>query len=225
MTIFVTATDTDVGKTVACAWLMLHLDANKHLSVPNSKNIYVPKAYYWKPIQSGLEIRDRDEVQRITEFPENRFLPSTYELTQPLSPHEAARRDNTIITMKDFTLPIYGSEYKDNLVIEGAGGVMVPLNKHQFVIDLIIQLNLPTILVCRSGLGTINHTLLSLEAMRKRNINIAGIIIIGEKSPHNRKALEEYGQVQVIAEINYLSIIDRDSLYAIKPEINLQDIL
>ncbi len=88
MTYFVTGTDTDVGKTIACAWLMLHMHAN-----------------YWKPIQSGLEQRDIDKVKEITALPDTRFFPSTFELTQPLSPHESAKRDNIEISLNDFTLP------------------------------------------------------------------------------------------------------------------------
>ena len=98
---------------------------------------------------------------------------------------------------------------------------MVPINKDQFVIDIIAYLNMPAILVARSGLGTINHTLLSLEALKKRNIDVAGIIMSGEKSPHNRQALEEYGGVPIIAEIDQLDVVNRESLMAIRPEINL----
>lgn len=198
---FITGTDTNAGKTIAAAWTMLHLSAD-----------------YWKPTQSGLEpTTDMKVVQEITKLPDDRFHPETYLLTQPLSPHEAARRDNVVINIDKFQIP----QTNRPLVIEGAGGLMVPLNKEYLVIDLIQKLDVPAILVCRSGLGTINHTLLSLEAMRMRNINIAGIIICGEKSPHNRNALEEYGGVEIIAEIDYLENITPESLLAIKPEIDL----
>ncbi len=201
---FITGTDTDAGKTIAAAWVMLHLDAD-----------------YWKPTQSGLQPpTDTQKIQQITGFSHDRFHPETYRLRQPLSPHEAAKRDNIEIDMAAFTLP----KTSRSLVIEGAGGLMVPLNKNNFVIDLIAQLNIPTILICRSGLGTINHTLLSLEALRAREIPIAGIIMSGKKSPHNRQAIEEYGDVPIIAEIDYLDIIDKKSLLAIKPEMNLKDI-
>ncbi|MEM6781125.1 MAG: dethiobiotin synthase [Pseudomonadota bacterium] len=196
---FITGTDTDVGKTVASAWAMIHLDAA-----------------YWKPTQSG-EPYDIDTVKALTEFPEDRFLPSTYVLKQPLSPHEAAKRDGVNIDMNAFELP----KTDWPLVVEGAGGLMVPLNKDALVIDLIQQLGLPAILVCRSGLGTINHTLLSLEAMRKRNMDIAGIIINGPITPHNRQALEEYGHVPVIAEIDELKPLNKMTLGAIPPEIDL----
>lgn len=201
---FITGTDTDVGKTVAAAWAMLHLDAD-----------------YWKPTQSGLEPpTDMDVMTTITGFGEDRFHEETYRLTQPLSPHEAAKRDGIEIDMNVFDLP----KTSRPVIVEGAGGLMVPLNKDCLVIDLIKQLNLPAILVCRSGLGTINHTLLSLEAIRSRNIEIAGVIINGEKAPHNRQAIEEYGSVPVIAEIDRLDTVDKDSLLAIKPEIDLTNL-
>ncbi len=101
---------------------------------------------------------------------------------------------------------------------------MVPLNEDHLVIDLIKQIGFPTILVCRSGLGTINHTLLSLEAMRTRTLPVAGLIICGPKVPHNRQALEEYGGVPIIAEIDHLDEITPKVLLAIKPEIDLNDI-
>lgn len=198
---FITGTDTDVGKTVASAWTMLHLGAD-----------------YWKPIQSGTEpTTDLGVMKKLTNLPDDRFYVETYTLSQPLSPHEAARRDGVEIQMDKFQLP----DAVRPLIIEGAGGLMVPINDDNFVIDLIKQLGLPAILVCRSGLGTINHTLLSLEAMRTRNIVIAGIIMSGEKSPHNRQALEEYADVPIIAEIDFLKNITPKALLAIKPEIDL----
>ena len=198
---FITGTDTNVGKTIAAAWAMLHLEAD-----------------YWKPAQSGLEPpTDTQIIQQITELPKGRFHIETYRLTQPLSPHEAAKRDGVEIEMEKFQIPQTGRA----LIVEGAGGLMVPLGKDNLVIDLIGQLGLPSILVCRSGLGTINHTLLSLEAMRAREVSIAGIIISGSKMPHNRQAIEEYGRVPIIAEIDHLEEINKESLLAIKPEIDL----
>ena len=201
---FITGTDTDAGKTVAAAWAMLHLDAD-----------------YWKPTQSGLEPpTDKEIVQAITRFDDTRFHQETYRLTQPLSPHEAARRDGIEIEMEAFALP----QTSRSLIVEGAGGLMVPLNKDFLVIDLIKKLALPAILVCRSGLGTINHTLLSLEALRTRQIPVAGLIISGPKTMHNRKALEEYGKIPVIAEIDFMEDINKKSLLSIKPEMDLTDI-
>jgi len=200
MTYFVTGTDTDIGKTIACAWLMLHMNAN-----------------YWKPLQSGLESKDIDAVKQYTALPDDRFFPSTYELTQPLSPHESAKRDGIKISLTDFIMP----DSNKPLIIEGAGGLQVPLNNTHFVSDLISHLNVPAIVVARSGLGTINHTLLTVEAMRARDIEIKGIIMSGEKSPHNREALEQFGRAPIIAEIDHLPAITPEALLNIKPEIAL----
>ncbi len=198
---FVTGTDTDVGKTVASAWLMLLTDGA-----------------YWKPVQSGCDgDSDTRAVQELTGFADARFFPCAYELTEPLSPHEAARRDGIEIEMTRFKRP----DCARPLIVEGAGGLMVPLNADALVIDLIAQLGLPAVLVCRSGLGTINHTLLSLQALRRRDVPVAGLIISGEKSPHNRQALEEYGAVPIIAEIDFLDPLTADALRGIRPEVAL----
>ena len=109
-----------------------------------------------------------------------RIIPSTYSLPEPLSPHEAARRADIKIDMKRFTLP----KGDGPLVVEGAGGLMVPLNEEFLVIDLIKKLALPAILVCRTELGTINHSLLSLEALRTRSIPVAGVVLSGADVPH-----------------------------------------
>lgn len=196
---FITGTDTDAGKTVAAAWMMLHMDGA-----------------YWKPTQSGAP-HDVDAVKKLTGFGEDRFFPSTYMLEQPLSPHEAARRDGVSIDVNAFKLP----QTDRPLIVEGAGGLMVPLNDDAFVIDLIQRLGLPAVLVCRSGLGTINHTLLSLEALRARDIDVAGLIIAGTKTPHNRQALEEYGRIPVIAELDHFDPLNKDALLSVSPEINL----
>ncbi len=198
MTFFITGTDTEIGKTVASAWTMLHL-----------------KAKYWKPVQSGMEDEtDAEAIVSITECESDAVFPSTYELQEPLSPHEAAMRDGVTIELSAFNLP----ETDTPLIVEGAGGLMVPLNEKHFMIDLIAHLDLPAILVCRSGLGTINHTLLSLEALRNRNLSVAGVIIVGPSEPHNRKAIEYYGKVPVLVEIPHLISVNRDALLSIKPE-------
>ena len=201
---FITGTDTDVGKTVAASWFMLQLDAN-----------------YWKPVQSGMDGDiDKETVRSLTGYEDSRFLDSTYELSEPLSPHEAARRDGIRIDLKDFELP----KSDRPLVVEGAGGLMVPLNEQDLVIDLIAQLGLPLVLVSRSQLGTINHTLLSLEAIQSRGLPLAGIIINGEITPHNREALLEFGQVPVIAEIDWQKPLNKNSLLTIQPEMDLKKI-
>ncbi len=198
---FVTGTDTDVGKTVVSAWLLAHLDA-----------------CYWKPVQAGTGPEtDTQTVRRLAEVPEDRILPEVYVLKEPMAPHEAARREGISIDMAKFLAP------QDDrlLIVEGAGGLLVPLNEQDYVIDHIQDLNLPVILVARSTLGTINHTLLSLEALRRRGLVLAGVVINGPESPHNRAAIERYGKTQVIAEIPRLDTVTRSALRQIAPEFDL----
>lgn len=200
MRCFVTATDTDAGKTVACAWLMLHSEAK-----------------YWKPVQAGLEETDEASVRALTELGDNRFHQTAFSLPEPLSPHESARRAGITIDPAKLALP----DNNGPLIVEGAGGLMVPLNDKMLVIDSIKQSALPVILVCRTTLGTINHSLLSLEALRARDIPVAGIILSGTDIPHNRAAIEIYGKTRVIAHIPPLEPLDKAALLAIKPEVDL----
>lgn len=198
---FVTGTDTEVGKTLASAWLLTQLDAA-----------------YWKPIQAGTApTTDSATVQRLAELPASRILPEAYLLPEPMAPHESARRANIVLDMEKIKLPL-----QDKLVVvEGAGGLMVPIAGGAFMIDLADSLELPIILVARSTLGTINHTLLSLEAIRRRGLPLAGVVISGSETPHNRAAIERFGQVDVIAEIPFLETINRETLKAITPELDL----
>ena len=198
---FVTGTDTDVGKTVVSAWLLAHLDA-----------------CYWKPVQAGAEPEtDSAAVRRLAEVSAERILPEAYLLPEALAPHEAARRAGIAIDMAKLVPPPCGRP----LVVEGAGGLMVPLTDDAYVIDLAMELHLPVVLVARSTLGTINHTLLSLEAIRRRGLPIAGVVVNGPETPHNRAAIERYGQVEVIAEIPWLDTVNRSTLLAIQPELDL----
>ncbi len=198
---FVAGTDTDVGKSVASAWLLRQLDAD-----------------YWKPIQSGLDwidgrpIGDSERVRELAEWPAERFHPPTYQLGQPLSPHASAAIDGVQIELPRFALPQTGKP----LIVEGAGGLLVPLNERDLLIDLMVQLALPVLLVARSGLGTINHTLLSLAALGERDLACAGVIMIGERHASNRAAIEHYGGARVIAEIPPLSPLNAAALDAIE---------
>ena len=199
---FLTGTDTDVGKTITAAWLMLKLDAA-----------------YWKPIQVGRhEESDEQVVRRLTGFPDEAFAPSSYVLPDPVSPHYAAERCGAHIDMDEFKLP----SYEEPLIVEGAGGVLVPLNENALMVDLMVQLALPVILVARTGLGTINHTLLSLEALRSRNLEITGVILNGDLQPHNAEAIETYGKTRVLGHIPPLSSLTSASLMDIPPLFKLQ---
>ncbi len=203
---FVTGTDTDVGKTVVSAWLLAHLDALQH------------ETRYWKPVQAGTEPEtDSATVGRLAELTEDRILPEAYVLPEPMAPHEAARRAGIVIDMSKITPPTSGRM----LVVEGVGGMLVPLTDDRYVIDLAGALGLPVVLVARSTLGTINHTLLSLEALRRRALPVAGIVLNGPPTPHNREAIERYGKIAVIAEIPRMDPVTRARLLDIAPELDL----
>lgn len=190
---FVTGTDTNVGKTVVSAMFTLGL-----------------QAAYWKPIQSGLEPpTDTDYLQQITELDSTHFIPERFRLTQPLSPHASAAIDQIQINLSDFQLPATDKSY---LIVEGAGGLMVPINSQHYMIDLIKHLNLPVCLVARSSLGTINHTLLSIAQLRRTEIPIWGVILNGESNSSNRDAIAHYGQVPILGELEPLAAINPATL-------------
>jgi dethiobiotin synthetase len=188
---FVSGTDTDVGKTVVSAVLCHGLEA-----------------HYWKPVQSGLPA-DVDFITS-TGVPKQRIIAERHRFSQPLSPHLAARLDKQSITLNDFALP--DCSKMNHLIVEGAGGLLVPLNDKDKVIDLISFLQLPVLLVARSALGTINHTLLSLEALRARKLEIFGVVMTGNKNSENRKAIEQYGNIKVIAELPQLADFNQQTL-------------
>lgn len=188
--IFITGTGTDVGKTVVSAMLVAGT-----------------RGAYWKPIQSGLgEITDTQWIQQMTGLPDDHFMPETHRLRQPLSPHAAAALDGVHIDLADFAPP--DPHPRHHLVVEGAGGLLVPLNERHFMLDLVVQLGLPVLLVASSQLGTINHTLLSLDKLRSRKVPVTGVVMNGPKNESNRQAIEHYGQVPVLAQIEPLPRID-----------------
>ncbi|NJR38489.1 MAG: dethiobiotin synthase [Leptolyngbyaceae cyanobacterium CSU_1_4] len=190
---FITGTDTNIGKTVVSALLTLGLG-------------YA----YWKPVQSGLiPITDTEFIRSATGLDSSYFIPERYCLTQPLSPHAAAKIDGVEIILSDFQLP---ETDKPGLIVEGAGGLMVPLNDQDLMIDLIRSLNLPVCLVTRSTLGTINHTLMSIAILRHAKIPILGVIINGQKNQSNREAIAHYGKVPILAELEPLTTITPETL-------------
>jgi len=192
--LFITGTDTGVGKTMISAILLAGLDG-----------------FYWKPIQSGLhEGTDTEWVKEKTGLPADHFFPEAYRLTLPLSPHASALHDRVRIDLESFHIPDVPAS--GHLIIEGAGGVMVPLNERDLMTDLIKRLKAPVLLVARSSLGTINHTLLSLEQVRREGIEVMGVIVNGPRNRENRDAIEHYGKIRVLAEIEPVMDIDPLSL-------------
>lgn len=179
--IVICGTDTDIGKTIVSALFVLGLNA-----------------CYWKPIQSGLDDgSDSMRISKILNLSKEQIISELYKFQAPVSPHWSAEKENQWINPDVIKLPLT----KGPLVIETAGGLMVPLNRSYLQIDLLEQWNLPVILVARSGLGTLNHTLLSLEALKKRNIPILGIILNGKLHEDNPKTLKQFGKVPIIAEL------------------------
>ena len=193
---FVTGTDTGIGKTICSAILMNKLRKTE-------------KVRYWKPIQTGIE-EDNDTltVKTLANCSETEILDRGFRLEKPLSPHLSARLAKVAITIEKTLQFLERKEDKSFYIVEGAGGILVPLNEDELMIDLMKKLNLPVIVVARSGLGTINHTLLTLEALRNRNLEIFGVIMNGEPNAENRKAIERYGEVRVLAEIPKFAKID-----------------
>jgi len=188
---FVTGTDTDVGKTVVSAMLTVGLGAA-----------------YWKPVQSGSPT-DTDYLRQTTGLDDSHFLSERFRLAQPLSPHASAALDGIQISLTDFQLPATEKPY---LIVEGAGGLMVPLNEQDLVLDLIQYLQLPVCLVARSTLGTINHTLLSIAQLRRAQLPILGVILNGKRNLGNREAILHYGRVPILGELEPLPVVNPDTL-------------
>lgn len=190
---FVTGTDTGIGKTVVSATLTKALNAS-----------------YWKPIQAGLEEEtDTEFVRRTTNFLGSQIKSERYRLNTPMSPHAAAEIDDVEISIDDFELPDYSTEH---LVVEGAGGLHVPINDHDMIIDLISYLQLPVLLVARSTLGTLNHSLLSIEALRSRNIPLLGVVMNGPEHESNRQTIRHFGNVEILAEIDTIEPLNSATL-------------
>ncbi len=202
-------TDTDVGKTLISSFLVRGLNC-----------------YYWKPIQSGIEGEtDSEYVRRVSQISPKKILKEAYIFNTPVSPHWAAEIDNVKIIKSTLNLP----KISKTLLIETAGGLMVPITRDFLQIDQIKIWKLPVILVCRSALGTLNHTLLSIEALRKRNIPILGLIVNGKNHFDNPKTLKLFSGLPILAEfpmIKNLSVDNLDLLWKnLKMEKKLNQIL
>lgn len=177
----VTGTDTGVGKTIFSAALAAALGG-----------------YYWKPVQSGLDAEtDSQVVHRIGRLPPDRILPETYRLQTAASPHLSAQLDQVAIETGRLTPPVTISP----LIIEGAGGLLVPLTETEVFADVFARWQIPVILCARTGLGTINHTLLSLEALRRRAIPIFGIAFIGDEQTETQRIIAAIGQARILGRL------------------------
>lgn len=192
--IVVTGTDTDVGKTVFAAGLTRLLEG-----------------IYWKPVQAGLEGEtDTETVRRLSGLDQSHFLPETWRLKLAASPHLAAEREGIDIESASFSFPALDRP----LIIEGAGGLMVPLNRRELYIDVFARWKAPIVLCARTRLGTLNHTLLSLEALAHRAIPVIGIALIGDAHADNERTLAALGGVPVLGRLPKLDPLTPESLRA-----------
>ncbi|WP_457152411.1 dethiobiotin synthase [Mesorhizobium sp. P5_C1] len=190
--IVITGTDTGIGKTVFSAGLAGQLDG-----------------FYWKPVQSGLDDEtDSEVVARLSGLPAGRVLPEVYRLRTPLSPHRSAEIDGVAIEAAKLSLPALPGP----LVIEGAGGLMVPLNRQTRFIDIFAQWRMPVILCARTTLGTINHTLLSIEALRARSIPLIGIAFIGDEVADTQRTIVEFSGVRQLGRLPHIDLLTSETL-------------
>jgi dethiobiotin synthetase len=190
----VTGTDTGIGKTVFAAGLTRLLDG-----------------YYFKPVQAGLEGEtDSAVVKRLSGLPTDRVLSEVWRLNTPASPHLAAERDGIIIDPTALEPPALDRP----LIVEGAGGLMVPLTRDVLYIDVFATWRAPVVLCARTALGTLNHTLLSLEALQRRGIPILGIALIGDAHADNERTLREMGRVPILGTLPRLDPLTPQSLSA-----------
>lgn len=181
---------TEIGKTFVSSILTEALEAD-----------------YWKPIQSGaLDFTDTDMVRSLISTNKTVFHPETYRLSEPMSPHAAAEIDGVEIELSKFELP----KTNNHLIVEMAGGIMVPLNNRETNLDLIKKLNIPVILVSKNYLGSINHTLLSVEILKLNNINIKGIIFNGQQNISSEDFILNYTKLDFLGRIDFEQNLDKN---------------
>lgn len=190
MNYFVTGIGTDIGKTVVSAVLVEAIGAD-----------------YWKPVQCGLP-RDTEIVSRLVENSGCKFHPETFLLDEPSSPHQAASNQGISIQLSDISLP----KTKNDLVIEGAGGIMVPLNEQEFMLDVIMKFSDSVLLVANLYLGSINHTLLSLDILLKHHIRIKGIVFNGPSNPHSESVILSYSGSQCLLHLEPVNVIESKNI-------------
>ena len=191
-TIIVTGTDTDIGKTVFCAGLTAFLDG-----------------VYWKPIQAGqVGPTDTETVRRLSGLDDSRFIREAWSLRMPASPHWAAELDEVAIDPATLKLPVT----ERPLVVEGAGGLLVPITRQCLQIEVFARWAAPVVLCARTSFGTLNHTLLSIEALKNRAIPLLGVVLIGSPHRDNERTLAEFGGVRILGRLPYIDPLTPESL-------------
>lgn len=201
--LFITGIGTDVGKTVVSAVLVEKL-----------------KADYWKPVQSGdLMNSDTQKVRHLVANHKSVFHQETYRLNQPFSPHKSAALDGIEIDLQSISVP----DTSNRLIIEGAGGLMVPLNNTHYVVDLIKLFEAEVILVVKHYLGSINHTLLSLELLNSKNIPVKGIIFNGGSDSYSEQAIFDHSKVSRLGNIPFVEGLSAEKITILGKEIDLPE--
>ena len=194
--LFVTGTDTNVGKTLLSALLVAALDA-----------------IYWKPIQTGaLDGTDRQVMMKLAQIPEAQTVPETYCFDPPVSPHLAAEASGVRIDLARIRPP---ANVAKPIIAEGAGGILVPINESELMLDLARHLGFPVLIAARTALGTINHTLLTVRALRHARMDITGVVMIGERNRDNERSVEDFAGVPVVGTIPWLDTINREALLTV----------
>jgi dethiobiotin synthetase len=191
--LFVTGTDTNVGKTLLSALLVAAFDA-----------------IYWKPIQTGaIQGTDRQTVMKLAEIPEAQTIPESYCFDPAVSPHLAAEARGVKIDFARIRVP---AKFDKPVIAEGAGGILVPINDSELMLDLARHLGFPILIAARTALGTINHTLLTVRALRCAKMGIKGVVMIGNHKKDTERSVEHFGAVPVVGWIPWLDRIDRGTL-------------
>lgn len=199
---FVTGTDTNVGKTVVSAALLHRLRAKADL-------------LYWKPVQTGFPADDDTAtVRTLGDCSSEEICADGIRLPEPLSPHLAARHAGIRIEIDELLSPLRRHATRRAWIVEGAGGTLVPINNRSLMLDLMVLIGLPVVVVARSGLGTINHTLLTLEALRSRSLRVAGVVMVGESNPENAESIAEFGEVEILGQLPPINELSPASLAA-----------
>ena len=196
---FITGIGTEVGKTIASAIVTQAL-----------------KADYWKPVQAGeLDNSDRMKVEALIDNDESKIHPEAYQLHHPMSPHAAAERDGVKIDISSIITP----NTNNHLVIEGAGGLLVPLNDKDTILDLIEKLNCEVILVSRHYLGSINHSLMSIEILKQRNIPLKGILFNGKENKDTESIIKKMSGIEVLGRIDELDDLNKSVIHSIAQDL------
>ncbi|MDA1184476.1 MAG: dethiobiotin synthase [Acidobacteria bacterium] len=206
--LFVTGTDTGVGKSVVSAALLLRYRGTRTLR-------------YWKPIQTGIESDDDTAaVARLAQCTDEEILDGGVRLPRPVSPHLAARRSGHAIDVDRLLGTFRREDRSPRWIVEGAGGVLVPINDHDVMADLMVRLDLPVVVVARTALGTINHTLLTLEALRQRALTVAGVVMVGTQDADACDAIAQYGHVTILGQMPVFAPLTAGALATWAPQLD-----